>query len=156
MQQYYNIAVTTVNKVCEEKPNTPVYTCDAFDVTLGKDRMVTVSKFNYTAKNGATFKNAVISWGDSSADLTTNTAVGQKHSYAKDGTYTISAVAHFTVDGKDVTASGNCAKTVTFNTPGVPPELPNTGAGQVIGLFGAVAVVSAFAHRLFVSRRQTR
>lgn len=138
-----------------EKPKTPVFSCDAFDVTMGDNRTVTVNKFNFTAANGATFNNAVVTWGDSSSNTYTN-VLGQKHTYAKDGTYTISAVAHFTVNGKDVTASGNCAKTVTFNTPGVPPTLPNTGAGQVIGLFGAVAVASAFAHRLFVSRRQTR
>jgi hypothetical protein len=36
-----------------------------------------------------------------------------------------------------------------------PSELPHTGAGQTIAMFGVATVVAAAAHRLF-SRRQTR
>lgn len=36
-----------------------------------------------------------------------------------------------------------------------PSELPHTGAGQTIAMFGVATVVAATAHRLF-SRRQTR
>lgn len=41
-------------------------------------------------------------------------------------------------------------------TPTPPTALPNTGAGDVVGIFGAVAVVSALAHRLFLSRKLSR
>ena len=155
MQEYYNIAVTTVTKT---SPAAPRYTCDLLDVTQGPNRTVTISDFKYTATNGATFKNAVISWGDSAASLTTDAPKGKTHQYAQDGTYTISAVAHFTANGKDVTATGNCTKQVSFSTPAAPTtpatptELPNTGAGDVLGLFAGVTAAGAFAHR-FVSRR---
>lgn len=156
--EYYDSAKTTVNKVCE---NQPVYSCDQFTLTAEKNRVVTVDTFKQTAKDGATFNNVVINWGDKSDALTTNTPVGQKHSYAKDGEYTISATAHFTVNGKDVTATGSCTQKVSFNTPGTPPsvtpptELPNTGAGDVIGLFAAVTAAGAIMHR-FMSRRTLR
>jgi uncharacterized repeat protein (TIGR01451 family) len=155
--EYYNIALTTVNKTCESQPQ---YSCDAFHVTLGDKRSVTVDKFNYTAKNGAEFKSVVIDFGDGSDSLTTDKAVGQTHTYAKDGKYTLTATAHFTANGKDVTDTGSCTQTVSFNTPTVPPTTPpkqlvNTGAGDVIGLFGLVAVAGAVMHRAF-SRRLSR
>jgi uncharacterized repeat protein (TIGR01451 family) len=149
MNYYYNTADVVVNKACESKP---VYSCDAFTLVASTNRTVTVNKFNYTAQNGAAFKNVVINWGDQSDMLTTNTPVGQKHSYAKDGAYTVTATAHFTVDGKDVTSVGNCTQKVSF---GSPTELPNTGAGDVFGLFAAVTAAGAIMHRV-VSRRTLR
>lgn len=158
MNYYYNTADVVVNKACE---NQPVYSCDQFTLTADKNRMVTVTKFSYTAKDGATFKNAVINWGDNTSELTTNNVLGQKHTFAKDGEYTVRATAHFTVNGQDVTSVGNCTQKVSFNTPTTPPtttpptELPNTGAGDVIGLFAAVTAAGAIAHR-FMSRRAVR
>lgn len=164
MNEYYNTAITDVSKTCVT-PNTPTYTCDAFHVTPGDNRTVKVDTFKTSQTNGATFNNVVISWGDNTTPLTTNTAVGQTHQYSKDGTYTLNAVAHFTVNNKDVTASGvNCTQTVTFTTPGTTPpptttppsQLVNTGPGQVVGLFAAATIAGAFAHRLFLSRRLAR
>lgn len=159
-QDETDTAVVTVSKTCET-PKTPTYTCDAFHVTTGDNRTVKVDKFTTSQTNGATFKDVVINWGDNTAPLTTNTAVGKTHQYGKDGTYTINAVAHFTVNGEDKTASGSCSQVVTFTTPGTPPPstpptLVNTGPGQVAGLFAAVTVAGAFAHRLFLSRRLAR
>ncbi len=37
--------------------------------------------------------------------------------------------------------------------PTTPPELPNTGVGSVVGIFGAATVAGVTAHRLFLSRR---
>ena len=163
MNEYYNTAITTVTKVCTPPtPQTPVYSCDLLDITQGAAQTVTISKFDVTAKNGASFKNAVISWGDTSADLTTNTVVGQKHQYTGNGPFTIKAVAHFNVNGKDVTDSGAaCSKIVSFTTPTTPatpttPTLVNTGPGEVVGMFAAVAATAAIAHRMYLTRRLTR
>jgi uncharacterized repeat protein (TIGR01451 family) len=159
MGQYYNTAITNVMKQCS--PSTPTYACTAFDVTKGDNRTVTVSKFQTTATGGATFKDAVIDWGDQSTPLTTTNPQGQKYQYAKDGAYTINATAHFDVNGKDVVAS--CpAQTVSYNTPTTPTtptsttELPNTGAGNVIGLFAAATVAGFIGFRLFLGRRLAR
>ena len=161
MNEFYDKADTTVNKVCV---NTPVYSCDAFGVATGDKRTVTVNNFKYTASNGATFKNAVINWGDNSDALTTNNVIGQKHQFAKDGTYTISATAHFDVNGKDVTATGNCQQTVKFenNVPPTvlgaqtPTALVNTGAGDVAAIFAATTGVAAAAYAWVMRRQNAR
>lgn len=147
-------SVTVPGNECEQK--TPVYTCDLFHVTPG-DRTVKVDGFKTTATNGAALKDVVISWGDGQ-NLTTDSPLGKTHGYASYGTYKLTATAHFTVNGSgDVSAtSTNCTQTVTF-TPTTPPsELPNTGAGDVIGLFAVAAVAGTFGYRLFLSRKLAR
>ncbi|HWT55840.1 MAG TPA: DUF11 domain-containing protein [Candidatus Microsaccharimonas sp.] len=158
MNYYYNTADVVVTKQCA---NTPTYSCDQFHVTAGDNRTVTVDAFKTSQSNGATFKNAVINWGDQSQALTTNSVVGQKHTYAADGTYTLTATAHFDVNGQDVATTGSCTQVVKFTTPGTPPtttpptQLVNTGAGSVVGIAAVVAVVSAFAYNL-LGRRLSR
>jgi len=165
-------------------PQNPVFTCDAFNITADVNRSVKVSTFATTATNGAVFKNAVVNWGDNSSPLVSANIVGQAHQYAKDGTYTITATAHFTVNGEDVTASGaNCAKSVTFSSttppkvtpppvtpptvtppttpaapaaPAAPTALVNTGPGSVAGLFAATTAIGAMAYRWMLSRRLSR
>lgn len=169
MNEYYNTAVTTVTKKCAPPtPTSPAYSCDAFDFTQGENRTITVSKLDTTAKNGATFSNVVIDWGDQTEALKTDKAVGKSHTFAKDGTYSVVATAHFTVDGKDKSAtSASCSKSVTFTTPATPSTpttpttpsteaLPNTGAGSVVGIFAAAAIVGVVLHRVFLTRRLTR
>lgn len=157
-------ATVKVTKECATP--TPVYACDMLDVIKSDSRTVTVKEFKYTARDGATLKHVVINWGDGTDSMVTSTA-GHKHQYAKDGTYTIKATPYFTVNGNDVTAPENpaCAETIEFTTPvtpvatttpTTPTELPNVGAGNVAALFGLVSVVSAVAHRLFLSRRPAR
>jgi uncharacterized repeat protein (TIGR01451 family) len=156
MPEYYNTAYTTVNKACA---STPTYACTNFDVTKGDNRTVTISNFKFTASNGAKLDSVDVNWGDNSTPLTTNNVKGQHYQYAKNGTYTIS-LSNFKVNGKVVNVSGNCAQTVTFTAPGVPPTKPqqlvNTGAGDTIGIFAIVTVLGAFAHRLFLSRKLAR
>jgi hypothetical protein len=161
MQEYFDIATTTVNKECQPEQPQPQYSCTAFEVTKGENRTVTVSKFTTSQKN-ATFKNVVIDWGENGVQpLSTNKAVGQAHQYAADGTYTITATAHFsTAKDNDVTSTNGCVATVTFSTTPTPPEtpekpevLPSTGAGSVIGLFAVTAAVASAAYYFVVGRR---
>ena len=134
----------------------PAESCDLFTISKGDNRTVTVTAFQTTAVNGATFTSADINWGDDSAVTSTATPVGQTHQYAADGSFTVSAVAHFSVNGQDVTQSGNCSQPVSFTTtpPQTPPTtLVNTGAGNVLGLFAAAVGLGTFGyHRLL--RRQ--
>lgn len=44
----------------------------------------------------------------------------------------------------------------TPTTPTTPKELPNTGAGDVIGVFAGVVVASAIGYRLYLSRKFAR
>lgn len=149
------------NAVCQAPVTfgpAPVYTCDAFDISVNKtDRTVSATNFATTATNGATFTKAVINWGDSSAPTETPTVIGQKHQYAADGNYSIVVTAHFTVNipgtetdlaapaPVEVTASSAaCQKAVSFTTTevcippttGTPPDcskpcVPETPGGPM-------------------------
>jgi hypothetical protein len=174
-QQPNNItssADVTINKQNCTPPPTPTYTCDLFSIVPGDNdkRTVTVSAFKTTQSTTAPFKNVVIDWGDKTTPLTTDKAVGKTHTYTVAGTYKLTATAHFTVNGQDVTSTGtSCTQTVTYTTPGTPPVTPpttttpsapttlvNTGAGSVLGIFAAAMVVATIAHRFFIGRRLSR
>lgn len=116
---------------CTSQPSTPSYSCDRLHVTPGQeDRSVTVDTFSTSQSNGATFKNAVIDWGDGTSSAPTASPVGLTHSYGADGTYTIKATAHFDVNGTDATATGpNCQQAVTFTTK--QPEKPTLSATTI-------------------------
>ncbi len=52
--------------------------------------------------------------------------------------------------------SPECKVTTTTTPPTTPTKpvvLPNTGAGNVVGIFGAVTIAGAFVHRFVLSRR---
>lgn len=166
----YSALVTMVVVVHMDQTPPPVaaYSCDAFNITADVNRTVKVSEFKTSTSNGAVFKNGTVNWGDNSATVTDSNLIGKTHQYAKDGTYTISATANFTVNGQTVSDSGpECAKQVTFKsetpptvvpptttTPGKgPTTLVNTGPGQVAGIFAAVTAAGAVAYRWMLTRR---
>lgn len=147
-------------------PTTPTYSCDLLHVVADNDtRKVTIDKFQTSQANGAAFKNVVVDWGDKTAANTYTNAINQMHTYAQNGTYTITALAHFTENGSgDYSAtSEKCKQTVTFNSttppttpPQTPTELPNTGAGNVIGIVAAAMAAGTIGYRLFLSRKLAR
>jgi hypothetical protein len=174
----WNYRVVVVYEVTVQKetppPPTPSFMCTALGLVAEDNRRVKLNIFTTTASNGAVFKDAVINWGDNSALLTTGSVVGQTHQYAADGTYLVTAIAHFTVNGQDVTSGGaQCQKQVTFSsnvpptvtppsttsttpTPAAPTALVNTGPGSVVGLFAATTAIGAVAHRWMLGRRLSR
>ncbi len=155
-------AFVTVNKECDHTK--PSYSCDALNVSMLGGRKIG-AKVQYTALNGATFKSVTYNFGDGSQNLVTD-KTKVEHTYAKDGTYTITAVPSFMVNGKLVTdESEACMKVVTFEsgkpvtpptTPTTPSELPNTGAGSLLGLFAGATIAGAVGHRLWAIRRNNR
>jgi uncharacterized repeat protein (TIGR01451 family) len=143
-------AVVTVDsgKTC----TTPTYACSAVNATLS-GRTVTV-KVNTTV-NGATVKQYSYNFGDGTAALVTDKNPAT-HTYDKDGTYKIAVSVVFTVDGVDKSVSSDsCTTSITVSST-TPPVLPNTGAGNTIGLFAAVSAAGAVAHQIFVRRRALR
>ncbi len=160
MNEFYNTAITTVDKPCN--PETPVYTCDALTVDYLGGRQVKAT-VKYTATNGATFKTADFNFGDSTANVVTSqTAV--EHTYVADGEYAIATKLTFMVNGKTQTVSSDaCAQTVKFSsnkpvppTTPVSPEttsvLPNTGPGELLGLFIGISAISSLAYRFWIGR----
>ena len=162
MNEFYNTAITKVEKKCVDKPT---YTCDLLEVKQLGGRKVSAT-VKYSATNGAKFKNVTYDFGDRSTPLVTDKTTVE-HEYAKDGTYTIAAKVRFAVNGKEETVTNeSCAKTVKFEsgkpitpptpiTPTTPNELPNTGPGDIAGIFASVTIAGAMAHRMVSARKES-
>jgi len=149
----------------ECKPENPSYSCDL--VTLeqlgGRKVKATVKA---TAINGAKVNNYVYDFGDKSEKLVTD-KTSAEHTYANDGSYVVRVAVNVTVNGKNqLVESDKCAAPVKFEsgkpvtpvtptTPTTPSALPNTGAGDIAGIFVAVTVAGAVAHRLVLSRQES-
>lgn len=142
-------------------PETPAYSCTLLHITPATGRKVTIDTFTTAQSGGATFKNVDINWGDNGTQNFTN-AVGQMHTFAADGTYTIVATPHFDVNGQDKTAnSPTCQQVVSFKSsqptpPQTPTTLVNTGAGNVAGLFAGASILGAYFYRRNLSRKLSR
>jgi uncharacterized repeat protein (TIGR01451 family) len=170
--EYFNSSVTTAKRECESPaPTQPqqapaAYSCDLLTLTKADNRKV-AAKVDYTAKNGAKLKMISYNFGDSTPALSTDkTAVD--HTYAKDGTYTVTATLTISANGKDQTStSAACAQQVSFAPPAATPaapvtpkpsqpvantDLPNSGPGDVVMMFVGASVVGFLVHRLLIAR----
>lgn len=167
---------TTVTVSPPPKPPKPPVVnaaCTDLKAVADKNDMMT---FTFTATGsstgGATLTSGDFDFGDghtqNGVKAATSTTVIVKHTYASAGSFTTSAVLHFTSNNKPVTAEA-CQVTVSPTTPTTPPttpptppvvesavtELPNTGAGNVIGIFVGSALTGLVAFRAFFKIRQT-
>jgi hypothetical protein len=140
--------------------------CKVTDVTIvdRSKRTVKSTVTGVTTGQGASIVGYEINWGDGT--ITKN--ISDTHTYAKDGTYTITARVQVRMpDGttKWVT-SPECTRKVTFEAgkpPVVPPvtppttitTLPETGVGGLAGIFTGTTVLAAGAHHI-VTRRRAR
>lgn len=138
-----------------QPPAQPVYSCDALHVTAQGDRSYKYG-VDATAKNGASITGYNFDFGDGNSVNTTSN--GTTHTYAKDGTYTTTATVKFNVGGSEKTAA--CSQTIKVTTPVTPvvsaarTTLPNTGPGDVLGIFSGVSALGAAGH--YVTRRFRR
>lgn len=146
--------------VVEEVPVTPpsLGECKVVDFKI-EDHKVNVTKVTPSLTN-ATVVGHKINWGDG----TTSDKEIDSHTYAKDGTYTVtvSVQVKFADGHTEWKTAAGCARKVTFKanvTPVVvtttptPTTLPKTGSGDVAGIFAAVTVAGALVHRYVLSRR---
>lgn len=162
---------------------TPIYSCDllTLDKTVIKDGDKVTATVKYTASNGATFSKAVVNFGEASVTIPTalNGTFSADYTYKTAKDYNVTATVTFVVDGKsyDVTST-NCAAKVT-TTPiemckipgkeqypandarcndvkGAVTVLPNTGAGNMLGLFAGVTIAGAVLHNLLTRRAYRR
>lgn len=154
----------------------PAYRCDLLTVTRIGERKYSY-KVNYTATNGATLKSYTYNFGDGSTPLTTDKNPVE-YTYQKDGTYVSKVTVNFSVKGVDKShTAAACEKQITINKencpiPGkghlpkdspdckvvtpvatTPTALPNTGAGDVVGIFTGVSLAGSLAHRFITGRR---
>lgn len=140
----------------------PTYTCDLLTGDKIGDRQYRFT-VKATAQNGAKLKFVTYDYGDGSDKFMTDKLVTD-HTYAKDGTFVARATLTFDVNGDTkVVESDKCATPVTLTSvpPVTPPTtttpkvtvLPNTGAGNVFGIFAATTLLGAFLHRAYAGRK---
>lgn len=126
-----------------------------YDFTAkGSVQNATITGYTFTAKNAN--GNVVDTFNNS----TNSTTSGVYHFNQETGTYTVSAQLN-TDHGNN--SNSNCVKQITVaaapTTPTPTPtptakSLPNTGAGDVLGIFGASSAFGAAAH--YVNSRRNR
>lgn len=113
----------------EKEPETPVYTCDS--LTYSK-----ISRLEYsftgkaTATGGATIVNYAFNFGDNTPVQTVTNPTAVKHTYAKDGEYTVAMSVRVKVGNEEKVVNGpNCKVKVTVSPeeckPGVPVGHPD-------------------------------
>lgn len=178
-ERVYVTLIVEVKEVPKEVPSSAVCLVDdkAFKID---GRKVTVS-LDATLQNATKTGKYEINWGDGSA---VSTKQSDTHTYAKDGSYTITGRVEVklndgtvkwvngdgctkqvsfkankpmcTVPGKEnlPVDSPEC-KTVTKVTPPANGKLGDTGAGDMAGIFTGVSAMSAGLHQL-VTRRRNR
>lgn len=100
--------------------------------------------FTVKDKDGTVVDTKEVTTADTTATYTFN--------QSKTGVYTVSASVKF--EGGNVTSDA-CVKTIEVKNE-VPPVIPNTGAGSLVGLLAATTIAGAIAHRVWTIRRATR
>lgn len=169
-------ATVNINRECV-KPN-PSYSCDMLTVEVIGPKKIRATVKTSEA-NGATYKDTKFTFGDSASIISTDKSV--EHHYDNYGTFVVTAVPSFMVDGKIVTAeSPNCVKQVTFKkdmcpiNPNIPADhpdcrefpvtpasitktspptvIPSTGPAEMLGLFISVSLIGSIGYRLWLTR----
>jgi uncharacterized repeat protein (TIGR01451 family) len=135
------------------------YTCNLFTVQVTDltNRVVKVTGFTASSTNpsAATPTQVMVEWGDGTHDQTAYAdASTLTHTFAAAQKYTITAIGEFTTpDSTTPVNSTACTAPVDFT---VPPVMPDTGAGDVIGIFIGTVATATIAARLFLSRKLAR
>ncbi|MFT4532382.1 MAG: putative repeat protein (TIGR01451 family) [Candidatus Saccharimonadales bacterium] len=164
----------------EKEPETPEYTCDEFELSMN-DRTASVS-FVPRGINGATFKDAEVVFtadGSTQKKIVTNQITDGKvqvsYTFGEDAE-NVKAVASVrfnvtendSVVVKEVTCKGKAVLSQVIEKCDIPgfehlekdsdkceePELPNTGAGSIVGLMTSLTAFGAVAHRRITLKNQ--
>jgi len=158
---------TTITVAPPPKPPKPQPTPQAACVALTGARLDQQGmSFSFTVRasfsSGVTFTSADFDFGDGATQTgvhpDSSTTASVTHAYQTAGNFTASAVLHFTAaDGQGLTAP-TCMAAVAPTTPPTPapPVLPNTGAGDVIGVVAGTTALGTLGYRFRLARRLGR
>jgi uncharacterized repeat protein (TIGR01451 family) len=150
IQSDADVVITKDN--CKPNETNPKYDCTILKVEQGTNRTAKYT-VTATATGGATIERYIYDFGDGTPEFATDQST-VSHTYVKDGQYAARVKVQFRVNGETKTVDvDRCAASVNYtNTPTTPGKLPETGAGSVAAIFGAVTAVSTAGY-YFVSRR---
>lgn len=155
---------TTITITPPPKPVTPTFACVQLAAVVNDQNKMSVT-FTATPSmsNGATLTSGDFNFGDGNtqAGVSPNDsgAVITTHTYTAASTFTASAVLHFTVNGGQQSATApacTASVTTTAPPPAQPPTLPNTGAGDVIGMAAGTTALGTLGYRLRLRHRAAR
>jgi len=114
------------------KPVTPSYECNSLT-----QKKISRSEYQFTAKgsadNGAKVTGYRFTFGDGTTQTTSSSTI--KHTYAKEGSYTVKVETRVTVDGETKYKSGgDCDVKITVTPPPAPQqtEVCNPKTGETI------------------------
>jgi hypothetical protein len=132
----------------QEAPSTGE--CKVANLETFEDRRVKVNV------NGTVDNAQIIGYEIDFGDGTKSNQQSAEHTYAADGTFTIvtKVQVKFADGHTEWKTAEACTKQVTFKPgqpPVVPTVLPDTGAGDMFGIFAGVTAAGAFLHRRFLS-----
>lgn len=145
---------TVVIENCE--PVTPLYSCDSLGVESLGNRTYRFTA-NATATGGATIQQYMFNFGDGTTELNTDQRVVE-HTYAQPGNYLAILRVMVDVNGEARIAEGpQCTAPINVDVPPTPVtpsgSLPNTGAGDLVGIFVATTVAGTLAYHFVWARR---
>ena len=122
-----------------------------YDFTVtGSVQNATITGYTFTAKNSS---SKVVD----TKTVTTSATSAVYHFNQEAGTYTVSA--QLNTDHGNAT-SDKCSKQITVESVPTPPStppattLPNTGAGDVLGIFAGASAAGTAAHAIVTRRRR--
>ncbi len=140
--------------VVKEKPKVvkPEYECKGLTASFidGSKTKIRVTADIHT-KDGASFKQMSVNFGDGSAAKVVNT-LSTDYEYTRDGNFEIVATVTFNVNDRNELATRTCKTSVNINTTVVTPPtpkapitvLPQTGPGEMLSAFFGTGI-SAYA-----------
>lgn len=172
----YNVSVVAVFDVngemesasgpqCEVEVgvDSPVAVCEelqAIEVTRRSYQFIADAR----ADNGAEIVSYTFQFGDGESEVVQASAdrVSVEHEYPNFRSYAANVTVRFLIDGEEVDVTADeCAVNIEITPPTdrpnpeepTPGELPNTGAGGVLGMVIASSTLAAATSRWFESRK---
>jgi len=172
-------SATCATPITVEAPPVVAYTCDSLQALPSKENDLEYTIQVNTSSTNASLIGADFDFGDglSAPNVAPGNdvdAVSVNHTFAKPGNYTVRATVNFEVTDENDTKtvkSVNCQTEVNTEVckynPNLPPDsakcakpvatvLPNTGTGDVLGIFAGASLLGFAAYRFYLSRKFLR